>query len=501
MHVLIIDFSFEDPTRITRGLEEAPSRARPQIDERTGWGQEVPSPREREQKMIHSNVDISARDYRKVLAVGFLLAALMAAVMMLTAKPAHAGQTFTVSNTGDPAEGAPEFGICNNTFCTMRAAIIAANATPGEDTIEFNLARPDLRFITPTRELPVITEAVTIDGYTQLFARPNTKPVGNDASVLVQLVGLQAGSAADGLIIEANGVTVRGLAIRDFDSGSGIKIEGSNNRVDGNFIGTDSLGRREGQGNEDGVFILDGQNNTVGGNTPAARNLISGNDRDGVRLFGTSLGTDDNRVQNNYIGTDKFGTGSLGNGGAGVTIFDSSRNAVGGGNAEANIIAFNALDGVAVRSGNNIFADSGNSIRSNSIFSNGGLGIDLIGGTENAAGATANDPGDVDTGPNDLQNKPALTSAVSSGGNTTVKGKLDSTPNKTFLVEFFSNAAGNEGRKLLGQKTVTTNASGVATYTFTVAQAVPAGQGITATATDQGRNTSEFSAPRAVVAG
>lgn len=450
--------------------------------------------------MIQSNPENPARGYGRMLAAGLVLAALMAASMVFPSI-AHAGQTFSVSNTGDPAEGTPEFGICNNTFCTMRAAIIAANATPGEDTIEFNLARPDLRHITPTRELPAITEAVTVDGYTQLFARPNTKPVGNDASVLVQLVGLQAGKAADGLLIEADGVTVRGLAIRDFDSGNGIKIEGSNNRVEGNFIGTDSIGRRTGQGNEDGVFVLDGNNNTIGGNTPAARNLISGNDRDGVRIFGTSLGTDGNRVQNNYIGTDKFGTGVLGNGGAGVTVFDSSRNAIGGSAAEANIIAFNALDGVAVRSGNTIFADSGNSIRVNSIFSNAGLGIDLIGGTENAAGATANDPGDVDAGPNDLQNKPVLTSAVTAGGTTTVQGKFNSTPGEPFLVDFYSDPASNEGKTFLGQKRVFTNPSGVAKFTFAPAEAVAAGQRITATATSFDRNTSEFSAPRAVVSG
>jgi hypothetical protein len=164
----------------------------------------------------------------EALALGLLLAVLMSVSIMLAPGPAHAaGQTFTVNNTGDPVEGDPEFGVCNVNFCTLRTAIIAANNHPGEDTIEFNIARPDLRHITPTEELPAITEAVVIDGYSQLFSRPNTKPVGNDASVLVQLVGLQAGNAADGLIINADGVTVRGLAIRDFDTGSGIKIKGS----------------------------------------------------------------------------------------------------------------------------------------------------------------------------------------------------------------------------------------------------------------------------------
>jgi hypothetical protein len=157
----------------------------------------------------------------KALALGLLLVALMSASMMLVPSSAHAGQTFTVNNTGDPAEGDPNFGVCNVNFCTLRAAIIGANATPGKDTIEFNIQRPDLQHITPTSQLPTVTEAVTTDGYSQPFTRPNTKPVGTDARLDVQLVGLNAGeSGADGLVIEAADVTVRGLAIRDFDTGS-----------------------------------------------------------------------------------------------------------------------------------------------------------------------------------------------------------------------------------------------------------------------------------------
>jgi hypothetical protein len=214
-----------------------------------------------------------------------------------------------------------------------------------------------------------------------------------------------------------------------------------------------------------------------------------------VEIFGPSLGTKANKVQNSYIGTDKFGTGTLGNGFGGVFVVDSSGNPIGGGEAEANVVAFNKGDSVALRSLNNTFANTGNAIRTNSIDSNDDLGIDL-----HQDGPTANDPGDLDTGENDPQNRPALTSAVTSGGASTVKGKLNSTtPNKTFLIEFYSNPSGEEGKKVLGQKAVTTNADGIATFSFAPSQALPAGQRVTATATDAGRNTSEFSAPRTVV--
>ena len=140
---------------------------------------------------------------------------------------------------------------------------------------------------------------------------------------------------------------------------------------------------------------------------------------------------------------------------------------------------------------------TGNRILSNSIFSNGAIGIDL-----NADGPTANDPGDTDTGPNNLQNKPALSSAKKSAtGTTTVRGTLNSTPVKTFNVQFFSNPSGtDEGKTLLGSMSVTTNGTGNVSFTFSTQKAIKLGQNITATATGPGGNTSEFSAPRKVVA-
>jgi hypothetical protein len=170
--------------------------------------------------------------------------------------------------------------------------------------------------------------------------------------------------------------------------------------VEGNYIGTDPTGRGVGAGNaEAGVSIFGGERTTVGGNTPAARNLISANGGAGVELFGPSLATRANKVQNNCIGTDKFGTGALANGFGGVFVVDSSGNTIGGGAAEANVIAFNKGDGVALGSLNNTFADTGNAIRTNSIYSNEDLGSDL-----HQDDPTANDPGDLDTGENDLQN-------------------------------------------------------------------------------------------------
>jgi hypothetical protein len=143
--------------------------------------------------------------------------------------------------------------------------------------------------------------------------------------------------------------------------------------------------------------------------------------------------------------------------------------------------------------GVSILSGTANSILRNYIFSNGALGIDL-----GVDGPTPNDPGDGDDGPNELQNKPLLTSAVSSSGTTTIKGRLNSNPNDTFAMQFFGNLPGtDEGKTFLGQK-VKTDSDGLVRFRKKVTPAVKAGREITATATDSGDNTSELSAPETV---
>ena len=196
-----------------------------------------------------------------------------------------------------------------------------------------------------------------------------------------------------------------------------------------------------------------------------------------------------NLVQGNFIGTDVTGTSPLGNANHGVIIqVGASANMIGGTAAgSGNVIAFNTGDGVTVVSG------TGNAILSNAIFANGGLGIDL-----GADGVTPNDSLG-HNGPNNYQNFPILTSVVTSGGTTTLSGTLNSTPNATFTVQFFANAAPDpsgfgEGQQYLGQTRVTTDGSGNASFSVTLSTPPLVGQFFTATATDDpAGNTSEFS--------
>jgi hypothetical protein len=141
---------------------------------------------------------------------------------------------------------------------------------------------------------------------------------------------------------------------------------------------------------------------------------------------------------------------------------------------------------------------TGNAVLRNAIYSNVGLGIDL-----GPNGVTPNDPGDADTGPNNLQNFPVLTAATRTA-TLAVTGTLNSTAATAFRVEFFANDAldpsgHGEGQRYLGFVSVTTDGSGNAAIAAALpVTGVSVGNFITATATDAAGNTSEFSMGRVV---
>jgi CSLREA domain-containing protein len=434
---------------------------------------------------------VAVSDSIKRMFVAPMVFALAGALFALGAGPAHASTTFTVNSTADDFDGDTADGVCealvfgDSGRCTLRAAIEQANATAGADTINFNIPGTlGVKTISPTSQLPVITEQVTINGYTQPGASPNTKAVGDDANLLIELDGHNGGWS--GLRITSSNNLVKGLVINAF-SLDGVLLSNAgatNNHIEGNFIGTDATGTQD-LGNGYGVDVLQSGGNTIGGPSAGARNLISGNDADGIIILSSG-----NTVQGNYIGTKKDGASGLGNSGDGVDIF-SSNNVVGGAMlSEGNRISSNGDEGVEV--GN----FTGNVILANSIYANSGLGIDLF-----PDGVTLNDPKDPDIGGNNLQNYPVITRASTlSRGKTAIKGNLGSTPDTKVEVQFFANPKGtDEGKTLIGRRDMSTGADGRVSFTFKLTRKVPRGQAITATATDPNGNTSEFSAPRKVV--
>jgi hypothetical protein len=358
---------------------------------------------------------------------------------------------------------------------------------------------------------------------------------GDDNTVQGNRIGTNAAGVAGlggffGVLAESNLNTVQDNLVSD--EFAGISLRGNDNTAAGNSVGTDvnktaalpnSIGIGVGGGDSNHVddnllsgntavglqFISladaatgnDANDNTIGLDANGAAlpngvgvlisasnenvltaNTIAANLSDGVQI--SSDGADDNRLEGN-----KIGVVGLGNGGSGVRIDGGEQNHVGD---PGNTIAGNGVDGVTVVDG------IGNAIRKNSIHDNGALGIDL-----GANGQTANDFLDLDLGPNQLQNGPAITSADP----TSVDWELDSVPLTDYRLDFFASPAcdpsgSGEGETFHDSIAVTTDANGHVDGSTVTAIAAGAGVQVTMTATrtvggGTSRSTSEFSPCRA----
>ena len=340
------------------------------------------------------------------------------------------------------------------------------------------------------------------------------QPLGNGANGISLINGRDntIGGTEPGArnVISANGF---GRSNPNFDGDfNGIRIQRNKNitgdKIQGNYIGTDVTGTVDLGNAGNGILIRGGKNNLIGGATPSAGNVISGNERRGILVVDDGnqsgpLPATGNSIQGNYIGTSADGNSPVGNGQEGVFIGFSvggggaNDNSVGGrSNGEGNTIAHNGRSGVLV----NTVWNKSNAIQGNSIHSNGEQGIELVGPGPPAVDpdtVQVNDPGDEDTGPNNLQNFPVFSSATA--GSLNVIGALNSVSSTTYRLEFFSNmtcdASGHgEGETYIGFLEVTTDANGDAVFNVVFPSTTTVGHFVTATATDPDNNTSEFSA-------
>jgi hypothetical protein len=457
-----------------------------------------------------------------------------AASVALTVTPAVSNAPLVVTVDADAGTG------------SLRQAIINANAAPGRDTITFNIPSGGTPSIILASPLPEITTPVIIDGTTQPTSnrvditgsdtQPDGLRISGGSSTIRGLIirrftgngilitgaggnliegnfigidqsGLEeAGNGANGVhIVDVPNNTIGGAAaasrnVISANAGEGVRIDGANatgNIVIGNYIGLSAPGTADFGNGASGVYIRRAPGNSVIGN------IVSGNDGfAGIAICGSVFpvcGGGDigeqtsnaagNIVRSNVVGVDSSGEQPLGNAGYGVSIDGAPLTEVGGTTPGAgNVIAYSGLAGVIVFNP----PTSGNRILRNSIYFNGGLGIDLA-----PAGVTANDLGDPDDGPNRFQNFPVVTSATNTGTATNVQWSLNTTANTQVVVDFYSNTSCDatgygQGRTYLASVTQTTNASG----NLTVSTDLPLlanGVLLTAVATSAGGGTSEFS--------
>ncbi|HZI32901.1 MAG TPA: right-handed parallel beta-helix repeat-containing protein, partial [Candidatus Binatia bacterium] len=321
----------------------------------------------------------------------------------------------------------------------------------------------------------------------------------DDANIQIELDGASCPSCGQALLISSGGSTIKGLAIHG-SFNNGIEVNGSGSTLAGNFFGLKANGTADGV-IASGVYLNNTSNNTIGGNSPADRNVVSAN-RDGIFIAAGAADATNNVISGNYIGTDTSGMEVLGNTQRGIFVgsFGStaSDNTISG-----NLISGNGHFGILLRDGNvtgnsvvgnqvgvnangnsalpNGHSESGddglagtnaragiyvagpdNTIggteSGNTIAFNSGSGVNVASGTGNTIlgnsifsndglgidlggdGLTFNHQGAI-SGPNNYQNYPVLFLATSNGSTTRLVGTLDSEANQNDTIRVYTNPA------------------------------------------------------------
>ena len=241
------------------------------------------------------------------------------------------------------------------------------------------------------------------------------------------------------------------------NGGYGIYIYGPGaigNTISGNYIGIDASGAFTLPNVYDGIYIESSPSNTIGGDIPGERNVISGNGDEGIFIYGAE--STGNTISGNYIGADASGTVALGNN-EGVGLYAASTNTIG----PDNLIAHNDYDGVRLQDSSAL----GNVITRNRIWDND-EGIELLDGANGAI-------------------LPPVIQSTASSGSVHVMG----TACPGCVVEVFANSDDDgEGETYVGQGTADL------TGAFTVTLSELSQPYLTATATDAISGTSKFSA-------
>jgi hypothetical protein len=330
-----------------------------------------------------------------------------------------AAADFTVTNTNDSGPG------------SLRQAILDANADQNPPAlINFAIPGSGVQTIKLASALPNIAGPLTIDGYTQPGAHPNSNEASfTDAVLLVELSGEQVGGT--GLAIFNTNNVVRGLITNGFTTD--IAFSGQGHKVQGCYLGTNASGSAAiaRPTNGSGIAINPFTSSlTIGGVTPANRNVIAGN----IVFNHCNTIT----VQRNYIGVSADGMSFIapsavisGIEGNGVTIGGTSasvRNVIAGGvnfvNSSSPIVQ------------NNFIGINASGI----VASPGATGLSLGGGTGvGTLGLTTNG----------LVSQNVI---VSSNPSATAVVGLSGAMNNTFEANFVGVAM--DGKTLLGNRPI-----------------------------------------------
>lgn len=429
------------------------------------------------------------------------------------------------------------FNLIVNTFDTgqgsLRQFMLNANAMSGVNWSQFNIPNTDPNFdtlysngyvIQSNTPLPILTNnGTSINGVTQETNQGDQRGGRPD----IVLDGANLGINDYGVHIQASACTVRKIDMRQFNNGAAIGmgtailIDGSAGGGDTNSISENYLSDNNSTSGSVGAITVSGDadNNNISNNnirlnnsdgilvqsglssgTVISGNTIFANGDDGMRVRGNLLTITGNSInfnqqisvsacgmQLNAVTNSTIAFNSISNNGTlgGICMLDvaSSNNIIG----PNNTISGNFGPGIQIQLAGSI----NNTITNNTMFTNLGLGIDL-----NNDGVTPNDPGDLDVGPNTLLNFPVINTAQVAGGFVTITGVVGLNANVEFYEADTVAIVNGEGAIYIGsaaEGSPSDSDPAAGLFSFTLpAGSLSVGDLLTATATDDTGNTSEF---------
>lgn len=244
-------------------------------------------------------------------AVPALLVALFALAL-----PAAASADVVVDSTADEPDLVPG-GVCLTAEgkCTLRAAIEVANLAGTAQEVIFNSDPFNGQLadtITLLSPLPAIQAPISLNA--------GGCPLG---SISKPCAGVSGPAGNPGITIEADGVTIAHLSVTGAQTGIDVIDESQDFTALGNWIGVELDGNAG--PNETGIFIGPGSNGaTIGGSNPGDRNVIAGNDAEGIKNEGLDMeGASDAVIRGNYFGVAPDGSTRMENG-TDIQITDST---------------------------------------------------------------------------------------------------------------------------------------------------------------------------------